>query len=148
MPILNAGQQSGPAPDDLVRDVLSRPFIAREDEVLRGEIWEDILAELPAWQQLCRGSADAAWEEIRSSESLSTVLAAAIESAEQDTVRRLAILDARALRLSEGSEIRAVRNELEIERQTAQALVEGIRTPAIRMVACGVCVLWPAERFG
>jgi hypothetical protein len=139
---------SGRAPENLVQEVLSRPFSARQDKVLRGEIWEDILAELPAWQRLCRDSADVAWEEIRNSESLAMALAAAVESTEEDTARRLAILEARALRLSVGSEWNAVRNELDFERQTAGSLLAGIRAPSIRMVACGACVLWPGERFG
>ena len=139
---------SGLAPDDLVADVLNRPFDPREDKVLRGVIWEDVLAELAAWQRLCVDSADAAWEAVRNSESLSRALANAASSAEEDTVRRLAILDARAMRLSGGSEWQAVQKELEVERQTAEALLAGIREPAVRMVACGACVLWPKELFG
>ena len=139
---------SGHASEDLVREVLSRPFSAREDKVLRGEVWEDILAELPAWQRLCRDSAEAAWEEIRNSDTLSRALDAAVVAAEEDTAKRLAILDARALRLSEGTEWQNVQNELEIEGKTADALIRGIRTPSIRLVACGACVLWPQERFG
>ncbi|MFM8856501.1 MAG: protein DpdE [Actinomycetota bacterium] len=139
---------SGHASEGLVREVLSRPFSARDDKVLRGEIWEDILAELPSWQRLCRDSAEAAWAEIRNSDALTKALEAAVESAEEDTAKRLAILDARALRLSEGSEWDAVQNELETERKTAHALISGIRTPSIRLVACGACVLWPKDLFG
>lgn len=139
---------SGPAPADLVQEVLKRPFDAREDKVLRGIIWEDILAELTAWQRLCLDSADVAWAEIRDSEALSMALAVASRSAEEDTARRLAILDARAMRLSEGAEWHAVQEELDVERRTAEALLAGIRRPAIRMVACGACVLWPKDLFG
>lgn len=138
---------SGPAPLDLVEKELGRAFDARHDEVLRGGVWKHVLAELPAWSQLCSNSSDAAWEELRKSEVLTNELGQALQSAELDTARRLAILEARALRLSAGSEWQAVQGELEFERQAAEALLAGIRKPAIRMEACGACVLWPEERF-
>jgi ATP-dependent helicase HepA len=138
---------AGPPPSDLLEKELSRPFDSKRDEVLRGVVWEHVLEELPDWKQLCLNSAGAAWDEVRKSEMLSAKLNVALESAEQDTARRLAILDARALRLCAGSEWEAVQGELGLERQAVESLLAGIRNPAIRMEACGACVLWPEERF-
>jgi superfamily II DNA or RNA helicase len=138
---------SGPAPSDLVEQVLSLPFDARRDLVLRGRTWGPVLEELPTWSRLCHESAEAAWEEVRGSAMLESALSSAVESAEQDTVRRLAILEARALRLPSGPERRAAREELRLERDAAQALIAGIRSPSIHLVACGACVLWPEENF-
>lgn len=138
---------SGSAPADLVADVLNLPFDERRDEVLRGKTWVPVLGELPSWSQLCKESAEAAWEDIRGSAERDTALRLALESAERDTVRRIAILEARALRLPSGAERRAANLELELERRTAQALADGIRNPSMRMVACGACVLWPEENF-
>ena len=138
---------SGPAPSDLVEQVLGLPFDARRDEVLRGRIWKPVLEELPTWSVLCRESAEAAWEDVRGSALLESALNSALDSAEQDTVRRFAILEARALRLPSGPERRAAREELRLERDAAQALTAGIRNPWIRLVACGACVLWPEENF-
>ena len=138
---------SGPAPNGLVEQVLSLPFDARRDEVLRGTIWGPVLEKLPTWSRLCEESAEAAWEEVRGSAMLESTLSSAMESAEQDTVRRLAILEARALRLPSGPERLAAREEHRLERDAAQALTAGIRSPSIRLVACGACVLWPEENF-
>ena len=138
---------SGPAPSDLVEQVLSLSFDARRDEVLRGRTWGPVLEELPTWSSLCQESAEAAWEEVRASALLESALRSALESAEQDTVRRLAILEARALRLPSGPERRAAQEELRLERDAAQALTAGIRSPSIHLVACGACVLWPEENF-
>lgn len=138
---------SGPAPQDLIA-VLSRPFDLRKDEVLRGPVWANVTEDIPAWSQLCLDSAEAAWEEVRKSETLSVALREALGSAEEDTDRRLSILEARALRLATGSEWQAVQDELDVERQAADALLAGINNPAIRMMACGACVLWPEDRFG
>ena len=138
---------SGAAPSDLVENVLSLPFDPRRDEVLRGKTWGPVLEELPAWSRLCEESAEAAWEEIRRSAVLESALRSALETAEQDAVRRLAILEARARRLPSGSERRAAQEELRLERDAAQAIVAGIRTPSMRLVACGACVSWPEDRF-
>jgi len=138
---------SGPALSDLVEQVLSLPFDARRDEVLRGKIWGPVRKELPTWSFLCRESAEAAWDEVRGSATLESALSSALDSAEQDTVRRLAILEARALCLPGGQERLAAQEELRLERDAAQALIAGIRGPSIRLVACGACVLWPEENF-
>ncbi len=137
---------SGAAPLDLVERTLSAPFDPRQDEVLRGRIWEHVLEELPAWKQLCLSSSEAAWLEIGNSAVLSAALDLASESAELDAGRRLAILNARALR-SAGTQSQAIQEELDFEHQVAEAALAGIRKPVIRMVACGACVLWPEERF-
>ena len=114
---------------------------------MRGQVWEHVLEELPAWRQLCLSTSEAAWSEIGRSEVLSAALDLASESAELDSRRRIAILGARALRLSVGPQWQAVQEELESEHQVAEAVLAGIRKPLIRMVACGACVLWPEERF-
>lgn len=137
---------SGPAPPDLIEETLSRPFDPKNDVVLRGPVWEHILEELPGWRQLCLSSSETAWAELSVSEDLSNVISLASESAEQDAARRLAILRARALRTS-GATRQPIEEELELERRMAEAVLGGIRKPEIRMVACGVCVLWPEERF-
>jgi hypothetical protein len=138
---------SGPAPKDLVERILSLPFDARRDEVLRGRIWDPVLEELPTWSRLCQESAEAAWEQVRGSATLKSALLNSLESAEQDLARRLAVLEARALRLPSGAERRAAQEELRLERDVALALIAGIRNPSTRLVACGACVLWPEENF-
>ena len=138
---------SGPAPSGLVEQVLSLPFDSRRDEVLRGKIWGPVLEELPTWRRLCEESAEAAWEEVRGSAMLESAVSSALESAEHDTVRRLAILEARTLRLPSGPERQAAQEELRLERSAAEALTAGIRSPSIRLVACGACVLWAEENF-
>ncbi|WP_312856159.1 protein DpdE [Nocardioides pelophilus] len=137
----------GAAPSDLVETVLSLPFDPDRDEVLRGKIWEPVLEELPDWSRLCEESANAAWEEVRTSPELESALRSGLETAEQDAVRRLAILEARARRLPSGSERRAAQEELRLERDAAQAIAAGIRNPSMRLVACGACVSWPEEKF-
>ncbi|ORA15576.1 hypothetical protein BST16_09215 [Mycobacterium asiaticum DSM 44297] len=138
---------SGPAPNDLVDEWLNLPYDARRDGFLRGKFWGPVLEALPAWTHLCHESAGAAWEEARGSARLASAISNALESAEQDTDRRLAILEARALRLSTAAERRAAQDELRLERATAQALAAGIRNPVVRMVTCFACVLWPEENF-
>ncbi len=138
---------SGAASQSLQKSVLDLPYDARRDEVLRGKIWAPVLEELPTWTQLCRESAEVAWQEIREAERLATAVRDALESAEQETARRLAILEARALRLPSGHERTAAHEELSIERAAAEALSRGIENPSIRMVASGACVLWPEDNF-
>jgi ATP-dependent helicase HepA len=115
--------------------------------VLRGKIWTPVLEELPTWTRLCRDSADVAWEEIRGSERLATAVQEGLDSAERETARRLAILEARALRFPSGTERKAAHEELSVERRAAGALARGIQNPSIRMVASGACVLWPEDNF-
>jgi ATP-dependent helicase HepA len=138
---------SGPAPDDLLQAVLRQPFDPRQDEVLRGKTWQPVLEELPTWSSLCRQSAEAAWEEVRSSTTLAETLEHARESAGEDSRRRLAILEARTRRLPSGAEREAALEELQAERAVAEALIAGIQSPATHLVACGACVLWPSENF-
>ena len=138
---------SGSAPKTLQDDVLNLPYDTRRDEVLRGKTWGPVLDALPTWSRLCHESAEAAWEDIRASAALASSVRGAMESAEQETARRLAILEARARRLPSGTERKAAHQELRLEREAARALAEGIEKPAVRMVACGACVLWPEENF-
>lgn len=138
---------SGPASQSLQESVLDLPYDARRDEVLRGRIWAPVLEELPTWTRLCRESAEAAWEEIRASADLASAVRAGLDSAEREIARRLAILEARAVRLPSGAERKASQEELDLERMAAQALARGIEDPSIRMVASGACVLWPEESF-
>lgn len=137
----------GASPSDLVETVLSLPFDPRRDEVLRGKVWGPVLEELPDWSRLVEESAEAAWEEVRGSAVLESAVRSALASAERDSLRRLAILQARARRLPSGSERRAAEEELRLERDVAQALAAGIREPSMRLVACGACVLWPEDKF-
>jgi len=138
---------SGPASDDMVESQLSRPFDARFDKVLRGQRWVHVLDELPAWASLCNQSADVAWDQVVRSALLESVVEAALQNAQQDIQKRLSILEARKLRSSDQLEQRSIQDELDLEKELATALVNGIREPAIRLVACGVCLLWPEERF-
>jgi ATP-dependent helicase HepA len=139
---------SGPASNELIEKELDRRFDADRDAILRGESWGLILEEMPAWSTLCERSADAAWKEVRRSAQVSSALSSALESAEKDIARRFAILEARALRLPTGPERQSAEEELRLERAAAQALTAGIKNPVISMVACGACVLCPAEYFG
>ncbi len=138
---------SGPAPADLVDKHLARPFDAQTDEVLRGRLWEPVLEELSAWVSLCQDSANAAWDQVNRSPVLNSAVDVAVESAEQDIRKRLSILEARKLRTSDTLERTSMQKELDRERQLATELLKGIRKPAIRLVACGACLLWPEERF-
>jgi hypothetical protein len=139
---------SGPASSDLVYKELSQEFDKDRDAILRGPSWSTILEEMPAWARLCEESAKAAWEEVRGSEDVSSALQTALEGAERHSARRIAILEARALRLPTGPERESAVGELRLERAAAQALSAGIQNPLIRMVACGACVLCPEEYFG
>lgn len=138
---------SGPAPQDLVDGVLGRPFDPNRDEILRGPIWKPVLKAIPDWRQACSASAEAAWDQIRSSPQLEEALRSALRSAAADSGRRMAILEARSIRLPSGHEREAARIELESERMAAESLARGITDPSIRLVACGACVLWPEDSF-
>lgn len=138
---------SGPAPQDLVDTVLDLPFDPKRDEILRGRTWEPVLEAIPSWAGLCAQSAEAAWKRIRSSSQLEEALRLALESAAADSGRRIAILEARSVRLPRAPERKSARIELESERAAAESLTRGITDPSIRLVACGACVLWPEERF-
>ena len=134
---------SGPAPQDIVDNVLDLPFDPVRDEVLRGDAWTPVLEGLPAWRTLCDESAAAAWDQVRGSEQLEDTLRVAAESAAVDSERRIAILQARSVRLPSGLERDAARMELESEQVASEALANGIGTPSIRLVACGACVVVP-----
>ncbi|MGV9795279.1 protein DpdE [Gordonia sp. NPDC003422] len=136
----------GPAPQDLVTTILDLPFDSKRDEILRGRTWAPVLAEIPSWSRLCAESADAAWEQVRSSAQLTASVSAALERASADSDRRIAILEARSVRLN-GPERESARIELELERKAAEALSRGIASPSIRLVACGACVVWPEDWF-
>lgn len=138
---------SGPAPQELIDAVLDLPFDSERDVILRGHTWKSVLDAIPSWKQLCAQSADAAWEQVRASSLVEDVLKAAVESATADSARRTAILEARSLRLSSGLERESARLELEAERVAAEALVAGIASPSIRLVACGACVVVPEGNF-
>lgn len=137
----------GPAPTDIVVKYLDLPFDGKRDEVLRGRCWAPVLEQLPSWSALCRRAADSAWQQLRESEVLVRAIQEGRASAERETSRRLAILEARALRLPTEAERKAAESELGRERVASEALIQGIREPSIRMVACGACVLWPEEDF-
>ncbi len=138
---------SGLAPADLHDKYLDLPFDADRDEVLRGPIWAPVLKELPSWSQLCQDSAAAAMEEASLSPIVSNAIERALGSAREDVNRRLAILQARVLRLPTPEERLAAENELDLERRVAMEIEDGIRHPSIRMVTCGGCVLWPEDDF-
>lgn len=138
---------SGTASDGLINNVLSRPFDRDRDAILRGQSWQLILEEMPAWSTLCEQSATAAWAEVRSAEKLASTLEAASRAAEQECERRIGILEARSLRLPTGPERDSAQQDLQIERRIAEALRAGIHNPSIRMVACGACVLCPEDYF-
>ncbi|UCZ61887.1 protein DpdE [Mycolicibacterium phocaicum] len=137
----------GRAPDDVIDAVLRKPFDRDRDAILRGASWQLILDEMPAWSTLCEQSATVAWAEVRSDRTLASTLHAALNAADQDSARRIAILEARSLRLPIGSERDSAELELQRERATADAVRAGIQNPSIRMVACGACVLCPEEYF-
>ena len=134
---------SGPAPKDIVDNILDLPFNPASDKVLRGDAWTLVLEGIPAWRNLCAESAEAAWEQIRGSAQLEDALRIASESAAADSDRRIAILQARSVRLPSGPEREAARLELESEQAASEALARGIGTPSIRLVACGACVVVP-----
>ncbi|MCW0190512.1 MAG: protein DpdE [Rhodococcus sp.] len=136
---------SGAAPKELVDDVLALPFDPSCDEVLRGRLWKQILDVFPAWAHICKESAEVARELVSDSAELRMAVQSAVGSAERDIARRSAILEARALRLPTGQERAASRQELKLEQEVGKALLAGILVPSIRMVACGVFVLWPEE---
>lgn len=138
---------SGSAPASLVEKVLNLRFDRNRDAILRRESWGFILEEFPAWATLCERSATMAWREVEAVMRNSNALRDAIESAERDSSRRLAILETRALRLTASSEHESAEAELRSERIVAHALVSGVENPKVRMVACGACVLCPEEQF-
>ncbi|CAB4974849.1 MAG: hypothetical protein F2840_18060 [Actinobacteria bacterium] len=137
----------GAAPKETTESILNLPFDFKRDEVLRGRCWGPVLEALPTWSASCRTSVGMAWQEVRESPQLSAAIETAMASSERESSRRLAILEARALRLPSEAERTSARLEFGIERDTAEALLRGIATPTIRMVTCGACVLWPEENF-
>lgn len=139
---------SGPASRDLIEQDLDQHFDKDRDAILRGPSWGLILEEMPAWARLCEESAATAWEEVRRSERVSQEVRTALNRADEEGARRIAILEARALRLPSGPERKSADQELRLERAAIQALRAGIQDPVIRMVACGACVLCPEDYFG
>lgn len=137
----------GVASEELVRNSLDLPFDGSRDEVLRGKIWHPVLEVFPAWAELIKQSAAEARRVIDASQTLTTTLQTALGAARIETAKRDSILRARSLRLPSEREREAARIEFEFERRAAEALMAGIAAPSVRMVACGICVLWPEETF-
>ena len=138
----------GQAPEDLLLEKLDMPFDAKRDEVvLRGRIWERVLEEFPAWTQLIQQSAEEARVLIGQSETLTSDVESALLAARAETARRDSILRARSLRLPTERERAAAKIEFDFEKQAGEALIAGIERPSVRMVACGICVLWPQGNF-
>ena len=106
-----------------------------------------MLEALPAWAELIRQSADQARQVISQSDTLTKVVEGALSAARAETAKRDSILRARSLRLPTPREREAARIEFEFEKAAGDALVAGIFEPTVRMVSCGVCVLWPEEDF-
>jgi ATP-dependent helicase HepA len=139
---------SGQAPAELVASLLDLPFdTCREEEVLRGRIWKPVLEEFPAWTELVGQSADAARGVVDDSEELHARREGALAHASEEIAKRRSILKARSLRLPTEQERAAAVVELELEAALGDALLAGIERPSVRMVACGVCVLWPEVNF-
>jgi ATP-dependent helicase HepA len=138
---------SGAAPQTLVDESLGLPFAYKRDQVLRGTIWKPVLEEFPAWTQLIKQSAEGARELIKESELLTTRVEAALQAARAETAKRHSILWARSLRLPTERTREAATIEFEFEQAVAEALIAGIQQPSVRMVASGVCVLWPEGNF-
>jgi superfamily II DNA or RNA helicase len=138
---------AGPAPELLVRDALEIPHSNVRDEVLRGRVWDPVLKAFPGWAHLCLESADAAREAVTASPQFVEAVEGALSAADADTKRRLAILEARSRRLPTPRERVSAAEELELERIAGEALRNGISHPLVRIVASGVCVLWPEEDF-
>nr|WP_286047492.1 protein DpdE [Verrucosispora sp. ts21] len=136
---------SGPAPANLVRDVLRLPFDPRSDQVLRGDLWERVLFALPDWQQLCYMAGAIAQDLLLTSSTLATAPAAAAERAHDEVGARLAVLRARSERLRSATERLSAQLDLEREEAIGQALTQGVSTPAVSMTACGGIVLWPSS---
>jgi hypothetical protein len=139
---------SGQAPEELVGTLLDLPFATkRDEEVLRGPIWKPVLEAFPAWTELVRQSAAAANELVADSELLGTSRQYALAAAVEQIAKRRAILKARSLRLPTEQERAAASAELALESAVGDALMAGIDQPSVRMVACGICVLWPEDDF-
>jgi len=138
---------SGLAPADLRDRYLDLPYDAARDEVLRGPVWAPVLEELPAWSQMCKESSAAAWEFAGNSPVVADAIEVALGSAQEEVNRRLAALQARALRLPSLEERQVAEIELDMERRVSMAIKDGIRHPSVRMVTCGACVLWPEDDF-
>ncbi|WP_141579839.1 protein DpdE [Actinomadura sp. WMMA1423] len=132
------GPASGP-----VLEMLDAPFDPDSDQVLRGRAWGDVLTALPDWQQLCRLSADAAIDHIRSLPALSTEPPASARRAQEEVSARTAVLRARSQRLPTEAERRAALLEMEREESLGAALVRGTAQPDVSTIACGAIVLWP-----
>lgn len=138
----------GQAPEAVIATHLEPTSEAKRDEVvLRGSTWELVLEALPAWAELIRQSAGQARRVISHSDALAAAIERALSAAHAETAKRNSILRARSLRLPTPNEREAARIELEFEKSAGDALAAGILEPAVRMVSCGVCVLWPEENF-
>ncbi|GAA5133969.1 protein DpdE [Pseudonocardia adelaidensis] len=134
----------GPAPPRLVTDVLGVPFNEDRDRVLVGRAWDEVLEALPDWASLCRLSADAAHDELRTMPVIAEDPVASARRARTAVAARLAVLRARAERLPSAAERRSARQEAVQEETVGLALVKGVEHPAVSVIACGVVVLWPS----
>jgi hypothetical protein len=132
----------GIASPDLL-DALDAPFDERRDQVLRGQLWQTVLNEIPEWPQLCRASYDQARTHLACTSALMSVPAIAVRRATAEVASRLKVLKARAHRLPTDAERAGAAHDVHREIDLGDALVKGVAEPAISVVACGGVVLWP-----
>ncbi|MER5265088.1 protein DpdE [Actinosynnema sp. NPDC002837] len=124
-------------------EVLERPFDDKVDRVLRGREWNNVHEAFPDWEELCRLSGEAAWSAVRALPEMTAVPADAAVRVEEEVARRLSVLRARALRLQSEEERAGAQADYDREAALGEALVRGVRSPAVAMIACGAIVLWP-----
>jgi ATP-dependent helicase HepA len=135
---------AGPA-DNAILEVLEKPYVDRSDWLLKGMEWRKVLAELPDWKELCEASFESAWDRLRMTSALTTAPVDAVGGARAEVDRRLAVLEVRSQRLPSKAERESARRDFSREMELGDALVKGIREPAVSVVACGAVVLWPVQ---
>ncbi|MEU7527719.1 protein DpdE [Saccharothrix sp. NPDC042600] len=145
-PVLERTWTNGDGPADASTvSMLERPFDQAVDRLLKGGVWKEVLAEIPDWREVCKAAAEAAWEHLRETPSLTTTPRVAATRAAVEVQRRLDVLNARSLRLPSQAERAGARGDLERERDLGRALTLGVERPAVSVVACGAVVLWPSK---
>jgi ATP-dependent helicase HepA len=133
----------GPLDDESLESVLEMPFDPRQDVILRGRAWQQVLEDIPDWAKLCRLSGEVALDELWRRLDLSQAVGRAMDRSAAEAETRIGILKTRTRRLISAFERAGAEADLRREEQIAGALSRGISSPAVSVVACGAVVLWP-----
>lgn len=134
----------GEAPVHVVENLLSPPFDPHHDRVLRGPVWEPVMASFPDWKALCRAAGRLARDRLECHPVLTTARREAVHRARTEVDARHSVLRVRASRLPSKAARQGAERELTAEQAVGEALIRGVEKPAVSLIACGAVVLWPS----